>query len=108
MVLALLICLAGTVATGLMAYGESGKGPLAGSVSLSAPTVRAGAGNEEFAPPRGKTEGEKSAVGELHRLLANIALGLVVLHVLGVGLASVVHRENLVASMIHGRKRGES
>src|SRR6516225_5845419 len=29
MVLALLLCLAATVATGLMAYGEEGKGPLA-------------------------------------------------------------------------------
>jgi hypothetical protein len=29
MVIALLVCLAATVTTGLMAYGEQGKGPLA-------------------------------------------------------------------------------
>ncbi len=28
MVIALLVCLAGTVATGIVAYGERGKGPL--------------------------------------------------------------------------------
>lgn len=85
MVIALLICLAGTVATGVIAYGERGKGPLA----AESPIVTGG----------------NSFVGEVHGALANITLALVLLHVLGVGFASYAHRENLVAAMVTGRKR---
>jgi cytochrome b len=41
----------------------------------------------------------------LHRYLAYTALGLVILHVLGVFHASWVWKENLVGSMLHGRRR---
>ena len=54
----------------------------------------------------GRGDRAESAMGDIHAALANITLGLVVLHILGVGLASVVHHENLVASMFSGRKRG--
>jgi cytochrome b len=44
-------------------------------------------------------------VEQLHEALAIFILVLVALHVLGVIAASVRHRENLAAAMIHGRKR---
>ena len=55
---------------------------------------RGGAGGEEFWE-------------EVHEVLANGVMALVVLHVLGVILASVAHRENLVGSMFFGTKRAE-
>lgn len=42
---------------------------------------------------------------DLHAGLAWLAVGLVTLHVAGVAMASLHHRENLVAAMVHGSKR---
>jgi len=44
-------------------------------------------------------------VETLHSTLADLLLMLAGLHVAGVIAASVRHRENLVAAMLHGRKR---
>ena len=44
---------------------------------------------------------------DAHEALAWTLLGVVIVHVLGVAVSSVLHRENLVAAMITGRKRGE-
>ena len=108
MVIALLVFLAATVATGVVAYGERGKGPLAADGAVVATTVHA----EENQARGGVvetegSEGKKTGVGELHGALANITLALVILHVLGVAVASYAHRENLAAAMLSGRKRAE-
>jgi cytochrome b len=83
MVMLLIAFLAATVLTGLLVYGgEQQAGPLAGMLS--------------------KDTGE--AIEEVHDVVANITLALVIAHIAAVALASFVHRENLVGAMITGYK----
>jgi cytochrome b len=103
MVIALLVCLTATVATGLFAYGEEGKGPLAAVLVTDANANSSEAGHRALAETRG--ERTESTIGELHGLIANITVALVVAHIFGVAVASFVHKENLVLAMITGRKR---
>jgi cytochrome b len=46
-------------------------------------------------------------VKEIHELCANVMLGVVGIHILGVALHTMRHRENITASMIHGKKAAE-
>jgi cytochrome b len=46
-------------------------------------------------------------VETLHSTLADALLVLAALHVLGVVATTLSHRENLVAAMVHGRKRAD-
>lgn len=107
MIIALLVSLAATVATGVIAYGERGKGPLAVNGAGIVKQAAAEEDEDVRAVPKAGAKGEESVMGELHDSLANITLALIILHVLGVGLASFVHRENLLVAMITGRKRAE-
>jgi len=103
MVIALLVCLAATVVTGLIAYGEEGKGPMAVIMVTGANANGNEAGHRALTEKRGgKAE---STIGELHGLMANVTVVLVVAHIFGVAVASIVHKENLVLAMITGRKR---
>jgi cytochrome b len=103
MVVALLLCLAGTVVTGLMAEQGEAKTP----PGQRRAGIVAQAFADEHKEGRAGRHGEEheSAIGEAHAVLANITLGLIALHVLGVLLASFAHRENLARAMITGEKR---
>jgi cytochrome b len=73
MIIALLVALAGTCATGIMMTNDAFWGA--------------------------------KWVEEVHEIFANLAVGLIVVHVIGVIVASFEHRENLVTAMFTGRKR---
>ena len=84
MVIILLLFLTATVVTGLVVYGgEQQAGPLAGMFT--------------------KDTGE--SMEEIHEVVANITLALIIAHIAAVILASFVHRENLVRAMVTGYKR---
>lgn len=107
MVVALLVSLAATVGTGWIAYSGPQQAVQADpGMLISVPAYANGTEEQEHQGTLvASANGEESAMAELHGTLANITLALVVLHVLGVGLASFVHRENLVAAMWTGKKR---
>jgi len=87
MVLALLLSLLVTVVTGVAYYGaDEMSGPLATSMS-------------------GLGSFWSGALEEIHEFFANLTVVLVAAHVGGVILASLQHKENLVAAMVNGRKR---
>jgi cytochrome b len=89
MILLLLLSLILTTVTGMALYGaEEQAGPLA--------AMMAGAG-----------ETSEDVLEELHEFFANATLFLVVFHVLGVIVESLVHRESLVRAMFTGRKAAE-
>ncbi|MCF1183211.1 cytochrome b/b6 domain-containing protein [Marichromatium gracile] len=89
MVVALLLTVSATGLSGLALYGaEEFAGPLAGlTAGLSHDTTELIEGAHEF--------------------FANLTLLLVLLHVAGVLFSSFAHQENLIGSMISGRKRVE-
>lgn len=87
MVIALLISLSITLLFGLLTYGAAEfSGPLAGLAG-------------------GVSESLANVFEELHEFFANFTVFLVVLHVIGVAIASFQHKENLVKSMVTGYKQ---
>lgn len=111
MVLLLLASLAATVGTGLATYAvRENKGPLAPwlgtaqTMSLAATPTPVDAPGER---KRDKPRKPGKLLKNVHEFFANLTLVLIVAHICGVLLASLVHRENLTRSMVDGLKRPE-
>jgi cytochrome b len=103
MTLALLASLAATVTTGLMAYGDRSNGQLASP--QPAIIMQPAQAEDEGGGNAAEATGEGGVASEIHGVLANLTLLLIIVHVVGVLVASIVHRENLAAAMINGWKR---
>ncbi|MEX5728345.1 cytochrome b [Rhodovulum iodosum] len=111
MTVALLAMLALTTYSGMATLAaEEGEGPLAGVIAQSERTERVGDTLPDAYEREGHDEDEEHEGGEsnweeIHESAANITLFLIFLHIGGVLLASMVHRENLAHSMVTGDKR---
>lgn len=109
MIIALLLSLLAASITGLVLQGaEKGMGPFAAitaSTAVTAPAVisRAVADDDDKENNGGNGEADETWK-ELHEFFANLSLLLVALHIAGVIVGSLVHRENLVRAMFTGRK----
>jgi cytochrome b len=117
MALALLLSMAATTGTGMVTLAQSrDAGPLApwfgrsagqAAVTLVSPAWAGDHGREKEHHGREGGKNTKSAMKDVHEFFANLTLVLLFLHVGGVLLASVSHRENLVRSMVTGDKRAD-
>lgn len=119
MTVALLMGLAATVWSGLETYAvEENAGPLASSRVVgsaqakalpSTPTLLASSEDEHEEGEESEREHNDGEGGEfwedVHEVLANLVLTLVIIHISSVAFTSVVHRENLARAMITGKKR---
>ena len=111
MVLLLMAGILATVWSGLELYAaEEGKGPLAAAPPAIVAVATALADEDD--KDDDEDDDRKGGDGdefweEAHEALANLTFLLVLLHIGGVILASLVHRENLVRAVITGWKRAE-
>jgi cytochrome b len=114
MILILLLSLLALTLTGLKAYGIKGHGPLAKHEISFMTNAFADSDDKEDhdehnshdrrSKKHHRTEKDEFWE-EVHETIAHFTLFLISIHVLGVLVSSLVHRENLIKAMITGRKR---
>ena len=83
MIVILLICLILTTITGISLFATEGHGPFAGTFL---------------------SQWSGDVVEEIHEFSANFTVLMVVIHVAGVLVSSLLHKENLIRSMVTGKK----
>ena len=117
MIVILLLSLWSLTLTGLKAYGVKGHGPFAKHEISFMTNAFADSDDKEDRDKHNshnrrsqknhRTEkNEKDEFWEeVHETIAHFTLFLISIHVLGVLVSSLVHRENLIKAMITGRKR---
>jgi cytochrome b len=106
MTVALLLMLGVTAFSGMATLAaEEGEGPLAGVIAQNDGAERGVLLEREEHGEGEDHEGGEKAWEEIHETAANITLVLILVHLGGVVLASMVHRENLAHAMVTGDKR---
>jgi cytochrome b len=114
MIVILLLSLLSLTLTGLKAYGVKGHGPLAKHEISFMTNAFADSDDKENhdehdsrkrrSKKNNRTEKDEFWE-EVHETIAYFTLFLVSIHIMGVLVSSLVHRENLIKAMITGRKR---
>jgi len=105
MVIALILSLFLTTLSGLKLYAvEEGLGPFASTPTVSL-ISSAYADDEHMAKTHSEDGFWSDFWEEIHEAAANFTLLLVIIHITGVLVSSLIHKENLVKAMINGRKR---
>lgn len=111
MTIALLLSLLATTVSGLALYAvEDNAGPLAGLVTgIDQPLAqRADRQGLAITHDNGEKDGGDDLLEETHEFFSNFTLFLVFLHIGGVLVSSLVHKENLPRAMLTGRKRADT
>lgn len=105
MVILLMLSLLAVSWSGLELYASEGKGPLANAdYSLVNKALANGDDNDEKDGRGGKAEGDEFWE-DIHEASAEFTLFLILVHIFGVLIASAIHKENLIRSMITGKKQ---
>jgi cytochrome b len=104
MIVALLLSLLGAGVTGLVA--QEARSPEPSALQL-VPAAYAGDHDRREPGRRHERGGAAHALKEVHEFFAHLTLLLVLAHLGGVALSSMLHRENLVRAMVTGYKNAK-